>query len=194
MPPFAVGHTMPRLRAVSLASVILLGLAAPVLAAQPVPFVDAEYVTAWRAFLLDDGRSCSAYDPAVRLLELPTLTALAHAARDEVTEYTLAIRPAAGQACPDVTLSFSSAVAWPQGEGTVSAACGLLGDLQLEDQGDNVRVWLQVNVPAACEAGYAGSLVFEGIVVRPHPAPGRYCVPMTPVGYLCRNVPGGALP
>lgn len=190
----AVGRTMSRLRAASLASIALLGLLAPVLAAEPLPLVDAEYVTSWRAVLLDEGRSCSAYDPAVRLLELPTLTALAHYASETSNDYTLALRPAAGQACPDVTLSFSSAVAWPQGEGTVSAACGLLGELRLEDQGDNVYVSLRVFVPAACEAGYAGDLVFEGIVIRPHPAPGRYCVPMTPVGYICRSGPGGVLP
>lgn len=185
---------MSRLRLVSLCLVLSFAAGAPLTGAQPVPFVEAEYVSSWRAFLLDEGLVCSAYDPAVRLLEVPTLTTLEHEANGAFSEYVLAIRPAEWEACPDITLSFTSSVAWTGGVDAVAAECGLVGELAVEDYGDYVRLRLDASVSAACDAGYAGALVFEGQVVAARPAPNRVCVPVTPVGYHCRNVPDGVLP
>lgn len=186
MQPGCVVKRMSRLAAALLFLFLLVPAAAP-LSAAALPFVEAEPVTAWRAFL-DDGRVCSAFDPVTRLLELPTLSTLAHGAAGAATAYTLALRPPASEGCPDLTLSFSSPVAWANGSGSVSAECGLAGELLLEDHVQEVVVILDATVPAECDAGYAGVVRFQGTVVRPRTDDGQTCVPYTPVGHLCRRL------
>lgn len=172
----------------------LLAVGAPLVSALPapaLPVVEAEYVSSWSAYIMELGLSCSPFDPALQMVELPTLTTLAHTVEGGATAYTLRVDPPVGTECPDFELAFTSLVMWPGGSGAIASPCGISGGLWMSESQDFVNFLVSANVPEACEAGVVGMVFFQGFVTKPRPTPYEVCAAYTPIGFMCGGVHDG---